>query len=124
MLKISIFYIISNINSKRQAVAVCLQKKGFCAEFCAFYDFLRPTEKGEEAGFEVASASLPLMMSGHFLAKNDVLLGIYMFGAYSSEIVWGAAVMIEAGLRLADIKEIVFPHPTVGEVIRSTLFQF
>jgi len=97
-------------------------------------------EQAEEAGFEVASASLPLVMSGRFLAENgkqgvgqvkvvknaenDILLGIHMFGAYSLEIVWGAAAMIEAGLRIEDIKEIVFPHPTIGEVIRSTVFQF
>ncbi|WP_408647962.1 dihydrolipoyl dehydrogenase [Tichowtungia aerotolerans] len=97
-------------------------------------------DQAKEAGFEVETASLPLMMSGRFLAENgkkgpgqvmvvkdaetDVLLGVHMFGAYSSEIIWGAAAMIEAELRIADIQEIVFPHPTVGEVIRSTMFQF
>jgi dihydrolipoamide dehydrogenase len=97
-------------------------------------------DQARDAGFEVESASLPLMMSGRFLAENgkqghgqvkvvkdaetDVLLGVHMFGAYSSEIIWGAAAMIESELRIKDIQEIVFPHPTVGEVIRSTMFQF
>ncbi len=98
------------------------------------------TDQAKEAGFNVETATLPLMMSGRFLAENgkkgpgqvtvvkdadtDVLLGVHMFGAYSSEIIWGTAAMIEAELRIEDIKEIVFPHPTVGEVIRSTMFQF
>jgi dihydrolipoamide dehydrogenase len=97
-------------------------------------------EQAKEAGFEVETASLPLMMSGRFLAENgkkgpgqvtvvkdaetDVLLGVHLFGAYSSEIIWGAAAMIESELRIKDIQEIDFPHPTVGEVIRSTMFQF
>ncbi|HKL21122.1 MAG TPA: FAD-dependent oxidoreductase, partial [Tichowtungia sp.] len=97
-------------------------------------------DQAKEAGFEVETATLPLMMSGRFLAENgkkgagqvtvvkdaesDVLLGVHMFGAYSSEIIWGVAAMIESELRIKDIQEIVFPHPTVGEVIRSTMFQF
>ncbi len=96
------------------------------------------TDQAKEAGFNVETATLPLMMSGRFLAENgkkgpgqvtvvkdadtDVLLGVHMFGAYSSEIIWGVAAMIEAELRIEDIKEIVFPHPTVGEVIRATMF--
>jgi len=96
-------------------------------------------DQAKEAGFKPESATLPLMMSGRFLAENgkkgagqvtvvkdadtDVLLGVQLFGAYSSEIIWGVAAMIEAELRVQDIQEIVFPHPTVGEVIRSTIFQ-
>lgn len=99
------------------------------------------TEKqAKEAGHNVKSASLPLIMSGRFLAENGkrgpgsvkvvvdadskALLGVHMFGAYSSEIIWGVAAMIESGLRVEDVQEIVFPHPTVGEVIRSTMFSF
>jgi dihydrolipoamide dehydrogenase len=99
------------------------------------------TEKqAKEAGHNVATASLPLLMSGRFLAENgkkgagsvkvvkdadtDVLLGVHMFGGLCSEIIWGVAAMIESELRVKDVQEIVFPHPTVGEVIRSAMFQF
>ncbi len=97
-------------------------------------------DQAKAAGHNVKTASLPLIMSGRFLAENgkkgpgsvkvvvdadtQALLGVHMFGGISSEIIWGAAAMIEAELRVADIQEIVFPHPTVGEVIRSTMFQF
>jgi len=96
-------------------------------------------DEAKEAGFNVETASLPLTMSGRFLAENgkrgpgsvkvvkdadtDVLLGVHMVGAGVSEMIYGAAVMIEAELRVKDIREIVFPHPTVGEVIRDTMFQ-
>ncbi len=97
-------------------------------------------EQAKEAGHPVETAQLPLIMSGRFLAENGkkgpgavkvvidsetrALLGVHAFGAYSSEFIYGAAVMIEAELRVEDAQEIVFPHPTVGEVIRSTMFQF
>ncbi len=96
-------------------------------------------EQAKEAGHNIESASLPLMMSGRFLAENgkkgpgqvkvikdadtDVLLGVHMFGAGSSEIIYGAAVMLESELRVKDIQEIVFPHPTVGEVMRDVMFE-
>ncbi|VGO23027.1 dihydrolipoyl dehydrogenase [Pontiella sulfatireligans] len=97
-------------------------------------------DQAKEAGHNVETASLPLIMSGRFLAENGkkgagsvkvvvdadtkALLGVHMFGGLCSEMIWGAAAMIEAELRVQDIQEIVFPHPTVGEVIRSTMFQF
>jgi dihydrolipoamide dehydrogenase len=97
-------------------------------------------DQAKAAGHSVKTASLPLIMSGRFLAENGkkgpgsvkvvvdadtkALLGVHMFGGLCSEMIWGAAAMIEAELRVQDIQEIVFPHPTVGEVIRSTMFQF
>jgi dihydrolipoamide dehydrogenase len=45
-----------------------------------------------------------------------------MIGNYSSEIIYGAAMMIETEMKIDDIKEIVFPHPSVSEIIREALF--
>jgi len=97
-------------------------------------------EQAKQAGHAVESVTLPMTMSGRFLAENgkrgpgsvkvikdadtDVLLGVHMFGGICSEIIWGVAAMIEAELRIKDIQEIVFPHPTVGEVIRDAMFEF
>ena len=53
---------------------------------------------------------------------NDRLLGVHMIGNYSSEIIYGAAMMIETEMKIDDIKELVFPHPTVCEIIREALF--
>ena len=32
--------------------------------------------------------------------------------------------MIELELRVKDVKEIIFPHPTVSEIIRETIWEF
>ena len=45
-----------------------------------------------------------------------------MIGSYVSEMIYGAALMIEREMPVDDIKELVFPHPTVAEVIREALF--
>jgi dihydrolipoamide dehydrogenase len=96
-------------------------------------------EQAQVAGHKTETASLPLTMSGRFLAENgkrgpgsvkvikdadtDQLLGVHMLGAGVSEMIYCAAVMIEAELRVKDIRKIIFPHPTVGEVLRDTVFQ-
>lgn len=88
-------------------------------------------------GLAVKSSSLPLLVNGRFLAENgnrapgickvivdqktNVLLGVHMVGGACSEMIFGASAMIEAELRVQDIKEIVFPHPTVSEIIKDTL---
>jgi dihydrolipoamide dehydrogenase len=49
--------------------------------------------------------------------------GLHIIGSYASEIIYGAAVMMETEMRVNDIREIVFPHPTVCEVIREAMFE-
>lgn len=95
--------------------------------------------EAEAKGIEVTSASLPMRVSGRFLAENGskaggickvvtaadtgVLLGVHLLGGAVSEIIYGASAMIEAELRVKDIREVVFPHPTVSEIIKDTLWE-
>ena len=46
-----------------------------------------------------------------------------MIGSYASEIIYGAAMMIESEMRVEDVREIVFPHPTVGEALREIMWE-
>ena len=54
-------------------------------------------------------------------AETRVLLGVHMIGGACSEMIFGAAAMIETEFRVREIEEIVFPHPTASEIIRDTL---
>ena len=47
-----------------------------------------------------------------------------MIGNYSSEIIVSAVAMLETEMRIEDIKELIFPHPTVCEIIREGIFQY
>ncbi|MGV8095704.1 MAG: dihydrolipoyl dehydrogenase [Mangrovibacterium sp.] len=98
------------------------------------------TESAAKAqGIEVEVRRLPMAYAGRFIAENEgkdgfckvivgkkyrEILGIHMVGGACSEMIWGACALIEAQLRVQDVQEIVFPHPTVSEIIKETIFQF
>ncbi len=92
--------------------------------------------QAKEQGRAVKVAKLDLQANARFVAENDgvrgmckvvvdaasdLVLGVQMIGPYASEIVQGAAVMIESELRARDVRDIVFPHPTVSEIVRDAL---
>ena len=95
-------------------------------------------EEAEKQGRKVKTAAVQMRSNGRFLAEHgkkagglckvvvdadsEVLLGVHLLGAVSSEIIYGAAAMIESELRVRDIKEIVFPHPSVSEIIKDALW--
>jgi dihydrolipoamide dehydrogenase len=96
-------------------------------------------EECREKGIEYEVQKLSMRYSGRFVAENEgadglckiivdkkrrTILGVHMIGAYTGEIIWGAAEMIEMQLRVTDARQIIFPHPTVSEIIRETLWEF
>ncbi len=56
-------------------------------------------------------------------AETDVILGVHLVGGISSELISGAATIIEAELRINEVKEIIYPHPSLSEVIRDAVWQ-
>jgi len=96
-------------------------------------------ESAKRKGIDFEVAKVSMRYSGRYVAENEGgdgickvlinkkyrnVIGVHMIGNYSSEIIYGAGLMIEAEMRVKDIKELVFPHPTVSEVIRECIFQF
>ena len=96
-------------------------------------------EECRERGIAYEVQKLSMRYSGRFVAENEgadglckiivdkkrrTILGVHMIGAYTGEIVWGAAEMLELQLRVTDARQIIFPHPTVSEIIRETLWAF
>ena len=55
-------------------------------------------------------------------AKSHKVLGAHMLGNPCSEIIQSACIAIEEGLTVEQLKEVVFPHPTVSEILKETLF--
>jgi len=89
-------------------------------------------------GIAIKKASLPMTVSGRFIAENGIrapgnvkviveaesekILGVHIIGPYASEMIWGATALIENEMRVADVKEMIFPHPSVSEVIREVIW--
>ena len=95
------------------------------------------TESAKAKGLNVEIRTMPLSYSGRYLAENEggkgvmkividkdhnKILGFHMIGTYASEIVYGAAMMVGKEMRLSEIQKFVFPHHTVGEVLREAIF--
>ncbi len=95
-------------------------------------------ESAKEKGLDVTVETVTLKYSGRYIAENEHgngvvkliidnkhrnVLGVHMIGSYASEIIYGAAMMVETEMRVTDIQKLVFPHPTVCEVIREAMFQ-
>jgi dihydrolipoamide dehydrogenase len=90
-------------------------------------------------GIPVLKASLPMRISGRFAAENTFagqgavkviaeaasrkILGIHAVGAYASEFIWGGAALIEGEFRIEEVKQLIFPHPTVCELIRDAVWE-
>ena len=95
------------------------------------------TESAKEKGLDVNVQTVTLKYSGRYIAENEHgygilkvitdkkhknVVGLHMIGTYASEMIFGAAMMVETEMRVEDIQKIVFPHPTVCEVIRESMF--
>jgi dihydrolipoyl dehydrogenase len=79
---------------------------------------------------------LPMTFSGRFVAENEggnglcklifddrnIIVGCHMIGNPSSEIIAVAALAIEQQLTAERFEKLIFPHPSVGEIIKETLF--
>ena len=96
------------------------------------------TETAKEKGLDVNVQTLTLKYSGRYIAENEHgygilkvitdkkhknIVGLHMIGSYASEIIYGAAMMVETEMRVEDVQKMVFPHPTVCEVIREAMFE-
>ena len=95
-------------------------------------------QEAESKGIKVKTASVPMIVSGRFIAENgtkatgtvkvvadeqtDMILGVHILGPYASEMIWGAAALIENEMRVQDVKQMIFPHPTVCEAIREAIW--
>ncbi len=88
--------------------------------------------QAKEQGIAVKTAKLPFAVSGRFLAEtsgdravvkilasaeNDQILGLHMIGPHVSEMLATACAAIEMEMRVTDLREVIFPHPTISEVI-------
>lgn len=97
------------------------------------------TEASAKAkGLDIQVVKLPMAYSGRYLAENEentgmfklivdreswTIVGAHALCNYSSEFMVALAIFIETEMPLHEIKEVVFPHPSVSEIVREAVFQ-
>jgi dihydrolipoamide dehydrogenase len=80
---------------------------------------------------------LPMAFSGRFVAENEngnglckllfdeknCLIGAHLIGNPASELIATATLAIEQHLDIEQLKKVIFPHPSVGEIFKETIFE-
>ncbi|MBQ7485545.1 MAG: dihydrolipoyl dehydrogenase [Oscillospiraceae bacterium] len=94
-------------------------------------------EQAKEAGIDTVSVKLPMAYAGRYVAENEggngiakfifdkkyrTLIGAHVMSNYSSEFIVACGIMIEQEMTVDAIREIVYPHPSVSEIIREAAF--
>ena len=89
-------------------------------------------------GLDYECNSLPLTYSGRFVAETERenglckivferesrrVLGVQILGGPASEIISACCVAIENGMTLEDIRKVIFPHPSVSEILKEVAFK-
>lgn len=79
---------------------------------------------------------IPMTFSGRFVAenegetglckliidaKNQTVLGVHMIGNPCSEFIAAASFAVRMGYTVSEVEQVVFPHPTVSEVLKEVL---
>jgi len=92
--------------------------------------------QAESMSIPVEVHKLPMTFSGRFMAenegetglckmiidaKNHSVLGVHMIGNPCSEFISAASFAVRMGYTTAEFQQVVFPHPTVSEILHEIL---
>ncbi len=95
-------------------------------------------ESAKAKGLDVKTVSIPMTYSGRYVAENttldgicklvinkktNTLIGAHIIGSYAGEYIVAVSAMIDLEVDIENIKKLVFPHPTVCEIVREAIFQ-
>ena len=93
--------------------------------------------EAKQKGIDYKVLKLPMAYAGRFVAENErgeglcklivgaqyhEVLGVHMLGNPCSEMIHSACIAIEQEMTAEQLKEVVFPHPTVSEILKETAF--
>ena len=95
----------------------------------------RTEEELQAAGVAYTVKKIPMAFSGRFVAENEMgngvckllldgegtLIGAHLLGNPASELIVIAGMAIELGMKAEQLTRFVFPHPTVGEILKEAL---
>ncbi len=93
-------------------------------------------EEAQAEGIAYTVKKIPMAFSGRFVAENEMgngvckilldaestVIGVHMIGNPSSELIVIAGIVVEKGMKADEFRSFVFPHPTVGEILKEALY--
>ena len=95
----------------------------------------RTEDELQAVGVEYQVKKIPMAFSGRFVAENEMgngvckllldgegtVIGAHLLGNPASELIVIAGMAIEQGMKAEQLTRFVFPHPTVGEILKEAL---
>ncbi len=93
-------------------------------------------QQAAELNIEPEVRKLPMTFSGRFMAENEgetglckmvidaktqMVLGVHMIGNPCSEFISAASFAVRNGYTVPEMEQVVFPHPTVSEILHEIL---
>lgn len=93
-------------------------------------------QQAESMSIPTEVRKLPMTFSGRFMAenegetglckmvidaKNHSVLGVHMIGNPCSEFIAAASFAVRMGYTTAEFQQVVFPHPTVSEILHEII---
>ena len=95
----------------------------------------RTEDELQAAGVDYQVKKIPMAFSGRFVTENEMgngvckllldgegtLIGAHLLGNPASELIVIAGMAIEQGMKAEQLTRFVFPHPTVGEILKEAL---
>jgi len=91
-------------------------------------------KEAEEKGYEITTAKFPFTASSKAIISGDdeagfikivadkksgEILGVHMIGPDVSELIGGLSIAMSFEAMASDIEHVIFPHPTLSEVIKE-----
>ena len=95
----------------------------------------RTEDELQAAGVDYQVKKIPMAFSGRFVAENEMgngvckllldgegtLIGAHLLGNPASALIVIAGMALEQGMKAEQLTRFVFPHPTVGEILKEAL---
>lgn len=93
-------------------------------------------QQAAELNIEAEVRQLPMTFSGRFMAENEgetglcklvldtkkqTILGVHCIGNPCSEFIAAASFAVRMGYTTAEFEQVVFPHPTVSEILHEII---
>lgn len=93
-------------------------------------------QQAAELNIETEARQLPMTFSGRFMAENEgetglcklvldtkkqTILGVHCIGNPCSEFIAAASFAVRMGYTTAEFEQVVFPHPTVSEILHEII---
>ena len=92
----------------------------------------------QSRGIQYRARTMPMTYSGRYFAENgrdgtvakmivgnkNEVLGFSMVGNYASEVALSAEIIVANRMKLEMLENLIYPHPTVSEIIHELVRQF